>query len=83
MSDENDYAVGPPPGYVPPNPDDLRDPEHKRRTAQQIRDDGAALVLEVLAAKGIRKVEGEWDATSCTPHPRGVASETQDPSPRR
>lgn len=84
VSDENPYAIGPPPGYVPPDPDEFRDPEHKRRTHQQIRDDGAALVREALAANGIRKVDGEWktdDPTSCAPHPRGVTSESQqDPT---
>jgi hypothetical protein len=57
MSDENPYAVGPPPDYDPPPIDDLRDPEWRTQTHAR----GRALVLAIMAELGHHRTEnGKW-----------------------
>lgn len=54
------WLTGPPPGYEPPPVDDLIDPTVRDETATK----GAALVREVLAEVGLRKVGEKWTRTT-------------------
>lgn len=58
--DDPPWLTGPPPGYEPPPVTDLIDPAVRDETATK----GAALVREVLAEVGLRKVGEKWTRTT-------------------
>jgi len=70
MSDDDaeEYIRGPGPGYKPPAPEELQDPDWRANVEKR----GAKACREALAKHGIRFVDGKWD------HDRSVADHTPE-----